>query len=152
MPRYTDEQIEDAVNNSDSVFGVLRHLGITKSGGSHTHITSRIHKAGIDISHYKGNRHNAGKILHGKRKSHKDILVKRSYGYRAKSHHLRRALVEVGVPYECVHCGNEGLWLDKKITLHVDHRDENWLDDRENNLRFLCPNCHSVQSRINRGK
>ena len=33
------------------------------------------------------------------------------------------------------------------LTLDVDHINENWLDDRLENLRFLCPNCHSQFSR-----
>lgn len=32
--------------------------------------------------------------------------------------------------------------MGKAIALDVDHINENWLDDRIENLRFLCPNCH----------
>lgn len=34
-------------------------------------------------------------------------------------------------------------WLGKPINLEVDHIDGNSQNNNENNLRLLCPNCHS---------
>jgi predicted RNA-binding Zn-ribbon protein involved in translation (DUF1610 family) len=52
--------------------------------------------------------------------------------------------MEIGRPYLCEGCGNDGMWMGKKLVLEVDHKDRNWLDDRQENLRFVCPNCHTT--------
>ena len=47
------------------------------------------------------------------------------------------------IPYEC--CHNCGLteWLSGKLLLELDHINGDNTDNRLENLRFLCPNCHS---------
>lgn len=44
--------------------------------------------------------------------------------------------------YKCSECGLS-TWKDKEISLHMDHIDGNSDNNFPNNLRFLCPNCHS---------
>lgn len=58
---------------------------------------------------------------------------------------LRRYLVETtgGV---CSECGINSLWNNKPLTLHIDHIDGNRLNNTIDNLRLLCPNCHSQTS------
>ena len=45
--------------------------------------------------------------------------------------------------YECCICKNKGEWLGKSISLQLDHINGINNDNRIENLRFLCPNCHS---------
>lgn len=44
--------------------------------------------------------------------------------------------------YECAEC-KVSTWRDKPITLQVDHIDGNVKNSRPENLRWMCPNCHS---------
>lgn len=142
----TDEQLEEAVKNSLSFAGVLRYLGIKQAGGSHSYYKKRIIKAGIDYSHFTGKGHNKGKVSNTRRTS-KQILILRLTGRRECCKRLRRALFESGVDHRCSLCGNGPEWMGHSLTLDIDHINENWLDDRIENLRFLCPNCHSQLSR-----
>ncbi len=143
----TDKELETIVKNSESMYDVLRAVGCKIAGGSHSHYSRRIAKLGYDTSHFKGKASNKGKSFPNRKLKIEDILILRSSGNRQKSHLLTRAMLEWGIPHECNVCGQGTSWLGNPLTLDVDHINENWLDDRIDNLRFLCPNCHSQFSR-----
>lgn len=84
-----------------------------------------------------------GKNLPGERKAVCDILVLKSSKTRTGRIQLKRALLEIGRKYECEKCGQSSTWNDEELILHIDHRNGVRYDDRQENLRFLCPNCHS---------
>jgi hypothetical protein len=147
----TDEQLQRAVLESESMAGVLRVLGIRLAGGSYSHYSSRIKKLGLDTSHFTGKSSNKGKKF-PRDFDPDDILILRESGSRQKSNKLVRAMLESGIIHECSKCGIGPEWLGNPLTLDVDHINENWLDDRLGNLRFLCPNCHSQFSRNLLGK
>jgi 5-methylcytosine-specific restriction endonuclease McrA len=52
----------------------------------------------------------------------------------------RRVMIEQEC--KCLHCGLVD-WMGKPITLELDHVDGNNKNNTRENLRYLCPNCHS---------
>lgn len=47
------------------------------------------------------------------------------------------------LPYECKNCGVTDSWMNRPLVLELDHINGQRTDNRIENLRFLCPNCHS---------
>lgn len=141
--KYTREILQEAVDNSTSMAGVMRYLGVARpSGGLHAHLRRRIDQFGIDTAHFRRVHNKGGRSPHRMRPS--AILIERPDGSkREKPELLRRALRESGHSYACAACGMHDVWQGRPITLHVDHINGNILDCRIHNLRFLCPNCHS---------
>jgi DNA-binding transcriptional ArsR family regulator len=57
--------------------------------------------------------------------------------------HLKGRLKQAGLlKDECYECGITK-WRDKELSLHLDHINGDTHDNTLDNLRLLCPNCHS---------
>lgn len=143
MPvRFTDEDLALAVAQAVNYSEVCRLLGKTSpSGGTLAHVRKRIAAAGLDISHFTFRpRHQPP---HVGRLDHTDVFVS---GVRRRRSQLLRALLEIGVPYECALCANPGEWQGALLPLEIDHIDGDRTNHARVNLRLLCPNCHSQQA------
>ncbi|MER8185495.1 HNH endonuclease signature motif containing protein [Kitasatospora sp. NPDC094015] len=141
---YTKHLLEEAVAASHSVAGVVRYLGRRQAGGTQAHVARRIKSFGIDTSHFTGQAHNRGRRS-ARRLRPEQVLVRRpADAKRLPGARIRLALAEIGRPEQCEGCGTGPVWHGRPLTLEVDHISGDWSDNRAENLRLLCPNCHAV--------
>ncbi|MFF1451613.1 HNH endonuclease [Streptomyces sp. NPDC058274] len=143
--RWTREILEPAVSASKNMCEVLRRLGLEVVGGHHTHISRRVKALGIDTAHFDPDAH-AGRRERRRKRTPRELLVEQGpeRARREQSARLKRAMLGHGIEERCAMCGIEAVWLGEPLPLEVDHVDGNWRNNRVENLRLLCPNCHST--------
>lgn len=57
---------------------------------------------------------------------------------------IKKLLISLSLAeYVCGICNMDPIWNGKSLSLHIDHINGIRNDNRLENLRFLCPNCHS---------
>lgn len=141
--RFHDDQLHDVVRSSTSYAGVLRKLGYTPSGGMHRFIKGHIKRLDLDTSHFVGQAWGKGKTnTNGfKARPLEEVLVNGSTVGNARL--LRRLIREGLLAARCQICGR-AQWRCQPIPLELDHINGDPTDNRFENLRVLCPNCHAL--------
>jgi Zn finger protein HypA/HybF involved in hydrogenase expression len=140
--KVTKEQLEDAVKKSESIASVCRILKIRPVGGNYRTLRSKINKWSIDITHFTGQGWNVGlKFRPSVKRPLSEILVDNS-DFMSTSK-LRIRLIKEGVKeHRCETCKLTE-WMGYPIPLELDHINGKNTDNRIENLKMTCPNCHA---------
>lgn len=141
---WTEKELHIAVKNSTSIRQVLMKLGLRLAGGNYAQIKKYIKLCKIDNKHFTGRGWNKGmKGIGTPRIELKNILVKNS---NFQSYKLRNRLFKEGLKQKCCEeCGWKKKSPDGRLPLELDHINGDSMDNRLENLRMLCPNCHSLK-------
>ena len=133
---YTNiEEMRTVCSQSTSMTAAAKQLGMKYD---------TLKKYALQHGFFNPNQSGKGqtKNYSGRKFATKDILEGKHPQYATDK--LKKRLVKEGIlEYNCSSCGMKDEWNDKPITLQLDHINGVNNDHRLDNLRLLCPNCHS---------
>lgn len=136
-------EFENIVHQSNSIADICRRFKFGIKGGTYTAIKKRIETEKIDTSHFQP-------LHRAKWASYvtKDVFLSRLQKHTSLNRDfVKRKLIEFDlVKNQCVECSMGTIWNNKPLVLHLDHINGDGLDYRLENLRLLCPNCHTQTS------
>lgn len=139
----SNEDFTNIVKESKTYSDVLRKCGYTNLGNRRT-IKKRIIVLNLSVDHF------VKYILPTQKKIPlSEILIENST-YNCNHLIKNRLYNELNWEYKCKECGISE-WNGKELSLELDHINGNNTDNRIENLRLQCPNCHSQTSTF-RGK
>lgn len=140
LRKYSLDQLVQSINESSSLRQTLIKLNVAPYGGNYEVLKKAINHYNLDTSHFNGQAWNRGRKLTVKY-SLDDYLTNKLpiQSYKLKNRLLANKLIKP----VCSCCYNSS-WLGKAIPLELDHINGDNKDNRLENLRLLCPNCHAL--------
>lgn len=138
LESITDDEFVNAVQQSTSYTDLLKRLRMTRRSEWMSNLRERCVTLNCFNEVWDGFRDHDGLVkLH--------LVLRKVHGQTsdAERPHLKAALLQIGRPYVCEECKLGPTWNGKPLTLAVDHRDGDRYNHLADNLRFLCPNCHT---------
>jgi len=131
------QELIELIETNNNINQILKQLGVNSNGsGAYNTFKNHCNRMGVEIPKNK----NKMSGSFSKKTPLNDIMVENSTYSRG---HLKQRLIKENIlDYVCNICHIDK-WENKEISLHLDHINGINNDNRIENLRLLCPNCHS---------
>lgn len=139
------EDLKETVKASKTLSDILKSFGLSTASANYVSLKTRLKQDNIDYSHIKlGLNSNKNRNMFWLKEliiPLSEILIEESTYSRC---HLKERLFKEGLLLnKCYICGLLPEWNNKILSLQLDHINGIGNDNRIENLRILCPNCHS---------
>lgn len=133
------EKLQEAIEKTNSTSEALVYLGLRNAGGNFKQFHKYAKQFGLEEKKY-----NKEKFLSSNQfesKPLEEYLVKDSSLGSSK---LKKKVIAAGLLKNiCNECGIGPEWNNKLLSLQLDHINGIHSDNRIENLRIICPNCHT---------
>lgn len=137
--QVSDEEFKKIIANNYTYTDCLIELGLVPRGGSSTDILKRrIKELNCSTEHFHSN---FSKKRNNKKIPLEDMMVQNAT-IKSMTSFKKRLIQENILEYKCAICGLIE-WQNHPLVLQLEHMNGNNTDNRLENLRLLCPNCHS---------
>jgi len=127
----TKQELLTASDGARNMAEIVSRLGMRRSSKTYKSIKNQMDHYGIPVPY--------GTKTYTRHTDEMIFSVDSNYGNKSLR---KKVLKEELLEYKCQGCGISD-WQDKPLTLQLDHVNGNNRDNRLENLRFLCPNCHA---------
>lgn len=141
--KFSKLELENAIQSAFTFADILKSLNLNTSSRNYKVIQAKLDHENISYAHIaKGLGTNKNKVFGPRpRIATKDILIENSNFSRIS---LKKRLLRDGIlKNECYVCGMLPEWQGKLLSLQIDHINGIHDDNRLENLRIICPNCHA---------
>lgn len=137
--KYSKEKLEIAISGAKSISDVVKNLGMNVNTGNRRTVKylAKLYELELPIWNPSDSTKRAVESITIPDEDWFQKNTKR-HGQRSK-----QRLIKMGLVDQCVECGIGPEWNGKHITLQLDHIDGDKFNNLRDNLRILCPNCHS---------
>lgn len=148
--RWDIKKLKLVAKESKSIRQVIYKLGLIPAGGNYDQVKKYIKIHEIDTKHFTGYAWSKG--MRGIGKPFIPIEKILTINSDFQSYKLKSRLFKEGFKTrKCEECGWAKMSTDGRVPVELDHINGDRKDNRLENLRILCPNCHSLKL-THRGK
>lgn len=133
---YSIAELITIVNNHNTLTKLLEFFGLRAAGGNYKQLHKYFSDNNIDYTHIKNYK------CHSRPKN--SVIPDFNENSKTTRRVIKKYIIKYNlIEYKCACCGIIDSWANKPLTLQIDHINGVYNDNRLENLRFLCPNCHS---------